>query len=114
MRLAIMRKNLFQKNALVFPDRLRHIKDPRDFETFRKNLYHKKWGVYCKPPFVAPKGVLQYLASYTHRIAISNHRIISNRGGNVSFLWRDYTDENRQKPITLKANEEARSKRGQV
>jgi len=95
----------FKKDNLVFPNRLRHLKDPKDFETFRKNLYHKKWVVYCKPPFDGPKGVLQYLGRYTHRIAISNHRILNLRNGNVSFLWRDYADHNRQKTMTLKADE---------
>jgi hypothetical protein len=98
-------KDYFKKDDLVFPDSLRHLKDPGDFETFRKNLYHKKWVVYCKPPFDGPNGVLQYLGRYTHRIAISNNRILSHRGGNVSFLWRDYADDNRPKTMTLKAGE---------
>jgi hypothetical protein len=98
-------KDYFKKDALVFPDRLSHLKDPGDFETFRKNLYHKKWVVYCKPPFNGPKGVLQYLGRYTHRIAISNHRLLNLHHGKVSFLWRDYADNQRQKIMTLKANE---------
>jgi hypothetical protein len=89
----------------IVTDRLSHLKDPADFETFRKNLYHKKWVVYCRPPFDGIQGVLQYLGRYTHRIAISNHRILSNQGGNVSFLWRDYAESQRQKTMTLKANE---------
>ena len=98
-------KDYFKKDDLVFPDSLSHLKDPGDFETFRKNLYHKNWVVYCKPPFDGPKGVLQYLGRYTHRIAISNNRILSVRDGNVSFLWRDYADHNRPKTMTLKAGE---------
>ena len=98
-------KDSFKKENLVFPDRLRHLKDPTDFETFRKNLYPKKWVVYCTPPFDGVKGVLQYLGRYTHRVAISNHRLLSNQGGKVSFLWRDYADHQRQKIMTLKAPE---------
>src|SRR4030042_4868215 len=98
-------KDSFKKKELVFPDSLRHLKDPTDFEIFRKNLYSKKWFVYCKPPFDGPKGVLQYLGRYTHRVAISNHRLLSNQGGRVSFLWRDYADHHRQKIMTLQANE---------
>jgi hypothetical protein len=98
-------KDYFKKGGLVFPDNLSHLKDPGDFETFRKNLYHKNWVVYCKPPFDGAKGVLQYLGRYTHRIAISNNRILAVRDGNVSFLWRDYADHNRPKTMTLKAGE---------
>jgi hypothetical protein len=98
-------KDSFKKEELVFPDRIRHLKQSKDFEIFRNQLYHQKWVVYCKPPFDGPKGVLQYLGRYTHRIAISNHRLLSNQEGRVSFLWRDYADHNRQKIMTLKAPE---------
>ena len=56
-------------------------------------------------PFDGAQGVLQYLGRYTHRIAISNNRILNIQNGNVSFLWRDYADQNRQKTMTLKADE---------
>lgn len=98
-------KRCFQSDALVFSDRIHHLKPSKDFERFRSQLYHKKWVVYCKPPFDGAQGVLQYLGRYTHRVAISNHRILSNRGGYVSFLWQDYADHNRQKNMTLKAAE---------
>ncbi|MBA4397608.1 MAG: hypothetical protein C0394_09555 [Syntrophus sp. (in: bacteria)] len=65
----------------------------------------KEYLLYCKPPFDGPKGVLQYLGRYTHRIAISNNRILAIRDGKVSFLWRDYADGNRKKTMTLKADE---------
>jgi hypothetical protein len=98
-------KNSFKSGDLVFPGSISHLKEPRAFESFRKQFYHKKWVVYCKPPFDGPMGVLQYLGRYTHRIAISNNRIIAIQDGNVSFLWRDYADDNRQKTMTLKADE---------
>jgi hypothetical protein len=98
-------KQCFKRGDLVFPGSIRHLNEPGDFETFRKQFYEKKWGVYCKPPFGGPKGVLQYLGRYTHRIAISNNRILANRDGNVSFLWRDYADDNRKKTMTLNADE---------
>jgi hypothetical protein len=98
-------KDCFQRADLVFPANLRHLQDPADFETFRRRLYHKKWVVYCKPPFDGAQGVLQYLGRYTHRIAISNDRILSMRDGQVSFRWRDYADHNRQKTMTLKVDE---------
>jgi hypothetical protein len=98
-------KQSFKRGALVFPGSICHLKEPGVFETFRKRFYDKKWVVYCKPPFGGPKGVLQYLGRYTHRIAISNNRILANRDGNVSFLWRDYADDSRKKTMTLKADE---------
>jgi hypothetical protein len=98
-------KKCFKSDALVFPDRIRHLKPPENFDRFRHQLYRKKWVVYCKPPFDGVKGVLQYLGRYTHRIAISNHRILNIRNGDISFLWRDYADQNRQKTMTLKADE---------
>jgi len=98
-------KKCFQSDALVFPDPIRHLKLPEDFERFRRQLYRKKWVVYCKPPFDGVQGVLQYLGRYTHRIAISNNRILNIRNGRVAFLWRDYADQNRQKTMTLKADE---------
>jgi hypothetical protein len=98
-------KHCFKRGEIVFPGSICHLKEPDDFKTFRRQLYRKKWVVYCKPPFDGPKGVLQYLGRYTHRIAISNNRILANRDGHVSFLWRDYADDNRKKTMTLKADE---------
>lgn len=98
-------KKCFTSDDLVFPGSIGHFKQPGDFEIFRKQLYQKKWVVYCKPPFDGAKGVLQYLGRYTHRIAVSNNRILNVRDGNVSFLWRDYADDNRKKTMTLKADE---------
>jgi len=97
--------NYLKRGDLIFPDSLGHLKNPKDFETFKRHLYRKKWVVYCKPPFDGAKGVLQYLGRYTHRIAISNNRILTIRDGNVSFLWRDYADDNQQKTMTLKTDE---------
>lgn len=97
--------NYFKREDLAFSGRINHLKDAGAFASFRNQLYHKKWVVYCKPPFDGAKGVLQYLGRYTHRIAISNNRIIAIRDGKVSFLWRDYADGNRQKIMTLKADE---------
>ena len=98
-------KHCFNSGVLVFDGAIRHLKEPGTFESFRNQFYHKKWVVYCKPPFDGPTGVLQYLGRYTHRVAISNNRILSNQDGNVSFLWRDYADDNRQKTMTLTADE---------
>jgi len=64
-----------------------------------------RWVVYAKPPFAGPEQVLTYLGRYTHRIAISNDRILGLRDGAVRFRWRDYQDDNRNKVMTLSATE---------
>lgn len=98
-------KSGFDSGDLIFPGGIRHLKDPRTFEVFRGKFYRKKWVVYCKPPFDGVEGVLQYLGRYTHRIAISNNRILKVQEGKVSFRWRDYADGEKQKTMTLKADE---------
>jgi hypothetical protein len=98
-------KKCFASGDLVFPGSISHLKEPGTFTSFMRHLYDQKWVVYCKPPFDGARGVLQYLGRYTHRIAISNHRILTIRDGTVSFVWRDYADHNRQKTMTLKADE---------
>ncbi len=67
--------------------------------------YHKEWVVYCKPPFKDVACVVEYLGRYTHRVAISNNRILKLEDGQVSFKWRDYRDGNRWKVMALSANE---------
>jgi hypothetical protein len=63
------------------------------------------WVVYAKPPFAGPESVLAYLGAYTHRIAISNHRILSLEQGRVAFRYRDYADGRQQKVMRLDVNE---------
>jgi hypothetical protein len=98
-------KHCFKNGGLVFDGAIRHLKAPGNFNLFRKQLYEKKWVVYCKPPFGGPEGVLKYLGRYTHRIAISNNRILNIQDGKVFFRWRDYADNNRLKTMTLKTDE---------
>ncbi len=98
-------KRIYKSGKLVFPGVICHLGQPHAFEVFRRRLYHKKWVVYCKPPFNGARGVLKYLGRYTHRIAISNDRIVKLQDGKVSFLWRDYADGDKKKIMTLKASE---------
>jgi hypothetical protein len=98
-------KSAFEAGEFIFPGGIVHLKESHVFERFRKQLYHKKWVVYCKPPFDGAKGVLQYLGRYTHRIAISNNRILTAENGTVTFRWRDYSDGNTQKTMALKVEE---------
>jgi hypothetical protein len=98
-------KNIFEAGDLIFPGGIGHLKEPHVFERLRRQLYHKKWVVYCKPPFDGAEGVLQYLGRYTHRIAISNNRILTADNGTVTFRWRDYSDGNKPKTMPLKVDE---------
>jgi hypothetical protein len=68
-------------------------------------LSSKEWVVYAKPPFGGPQRVLKYLARYTHRVAISNARLLELRDGRVTFRYKDYADDHRQKTMTLEADE---------
>lgn len=70
-----------------------------------RKLYQNEWVVYAKQPFYGPKQVIDYLGRYTHKVAISNHRITSIEDGKVSFLWRDYRKGYQQKEMTLEATE---------
>ena len=67
--------------------------------------YAKDWVVYAKPPFGGPEQVLRYLARYTHRVAISNHRLVKLAEGQVTFRYRDYADARKEKLLTLSAEE---------
>ncbi len=75
------------------------------FQAFIDRLYKKEWVVYCKPPFSSAEHVLEYLGRYTHRVAISNNRIVALENGYVVFKWRDYRDNNKQKFMTVTAEE---------
>lgn len=90
---------------LNFSGQLSHIIDRCCFNTFIKPAANSNWIVYCKPPFGGPSQVLRYLGRYTHRIAISNHRIISLDNGNVIFRWKDYRDRSKNKILSLSALE---------
>jgi len=76
-----------------------------DFKRLLNKLYNKNWVVYCKPPFHSAQHVLQYLGRYTHKVAIGNHRIEQIQDGRITFRWRDYKDQGRNKSMTLDAFE---------
>src|SRR4051812_2764402 len=69
------------------------------------SCWQKEWVVYAKPPFGGPAQVLKYLARYTHRVAISNRRLVKVEAGQVFFRWKDYADGNQQKVMALEAVE---------
>jgi hypothetical protein len=75
------------------------------FARWLRPLSAREWVVYAKAPFGGPERVLKYLARYTHRVAISNHRLVSLADGRVSFRYKDYADDQQQKTMTLSAEE---------
>jgi hypothetical protein len=81
------------------------LSDPEAWRRFKDGLYKKDWVVFAKPPFGGPEHVFNYLGRYTHRIAISNHRIVDVAGGKVTFSWKDYADGCQKKLMTLDAVE---------
>ena len=95
----------FQDGQLRFHGNLALLAQPKTFAAWRRLLFRKDWVVYAKPPFGGPEYVLQYLGRYTHRVAISNHRLISLAGDQVTFRWRDSAHGNEQKLLTLSLDE---------
>lgn len=90
---------------LNFYGNLSYLLDSYRFNGFLIPLYRKEWVVYCKPPFKTASSVVQYLGRYTHRVAISNQRILKLENGMVSFKWRDYKSSGVWKVMTLSAEE---------
>ena len=95
----------FRKGRLRFAGKLSSLSSKSNFGSFLSVPAKKKWVVYCKPPFAGPQVVLQYLGRYTHRIAISNHRLVSLENDNVTFRWKDYREGGCQKMMTLTVQE---------
>jgi Putative transposase/Transposase zinc-binding domain len=98
-------KEMFAEGQLCFYGPCRELAHPARFEDFRASLQNMEWVVYAKPPFGGPEQVLRYLARYTHRVAISNGRLLNLENGCVRFRWRDSRDENRIKEMSLDAVE---------
>jgi putative transposase len=84
---------------------LEPLRERRAFLRYLAPLRRAKWVVYAKPPFAGPEQVLEYVGRYTHRVAISNNRLLDIDDGTVRFRWKDYRDHDRQKVMTLAADE---------
>jgi Putative transposase/Transposase zinc-binding domain len=95
----------FQEGQLNFHGEMTLLAQPKTFAAWLRPLFRKDWVVYAKPPFGGPQYVLQYLGRYTHRVAISNHRLVSFAEGKVTFRWRDSAHHNEQKLMTLSLDE---------
>ena len=87
------------------PWRPRRTAEPKRFAAFLRTVYRQDWVVYAKPAFGGPTQVLRYLGRYTHRVAISNHRLLAFDGERVTFRWKDYAHGGKQRKMTLHATE---------
>jgi hypothetical protein len=81
------------------------LEHPAAWKTLLDDLWKQDWVVYCKPPFGGPEQVLKYLSRYTHRVAISNQRILSFENNRVCFAYRDYADGNKHKQMSVPVTE---------
>jgi len=95
----------YQKKQLTLPTSSKSTFTSTDFDSLLDQLMQKDWVVYAKPPFAGPESVLNYLGRYTHKIAISNARILACDDRSVTFKWRDYSDDNKEKIMTLRPEE---------
>jgi len=95
----------FAEKRLNFSGLIQHLANAKGFAEFVRKLHQHQWVVYAKPSFGGPEQVLRYLGRYTHRVAISNHRLISFDGDHVTFRWRDYAHGNKKRKMTLSAEE---------
>ena len=94
-------RRAFRKNKLVFFGACRSLAQEKAFSAFLRTLFREDWVVYAKRPFGGPEHVLHYLARYTHRVAISNHRLVDVTDANVTFRWKDYAHHNQRRTMTL-------------
>jgi len=102
--LGVLEKS-YLNDELFLPDRIAKYRNKKEFINFIRSLFKIKWLTYAKRPFAGPEQVLEYLGRYTHRIAISNNRIKSIDDNQVSFEYRDRTDNNKVKLLKISAHE---------
>jgi hypothetical protein len=98
-------KRAFQDGQLHFHGDLKPLAQPKTFFAWLRPLFRKDWVVYAKRPFGGPEYVLRYLGRYTHRVAISNHRLVTFADQKVTFHWRDSAHKNEQRRMTLSLDE---------
>jgi len=94
-------RQAFAQGDLHFHGRFAALHDERNFKAFVRTFYRSKWVVEVRPPFGGPGKALEYLSRYTHRVAISNQRLVSFEHGQVTFRWRDSAHGNQQRLMTL-------------
>jgi len=95
----------FENGKLSFHGTSAYLAEPLAFRRLLASLRAREWWVYAKPPFGGPEQVLAYLGRYTHRVAISNHRLLACQDGHVTFSWKDYARGNQPSLMTLSTDE---------
>jgi hypothetical protein len=98
-------REAFAAGQLRFPGQMKNLASPRAFAALLRQSCRHRWVCYAKRPFGGPDHVLQYLGNYTHRVAISNHRLVGLEAGKVSFRWRDSAHHNKKRVMTLNVEE---------
>jgi len=98
-------KRAFCNGDLCLPGALKPLAQDKVLRSFLRTLFRQDWVVYAKRPFGGPQHVLHYLARYTHRVAISNHRLVDFTDGKVAFRWKDYAHGNKGRLMTVTAEE---------
>jgi hypothetical protein len=98
-------KTAFREGKLEFHGHLAPLADPRSFAAWIRVLFRHDWVVYSKRPFGGPEHALRYLGAYTHRVGISNSRLIALAEGHVTFRWRDSAHGNRKRLMSLPVDE---------
>jgi hypothetical protein len=94
-------EDAFYRKQLLFPGSIEPLRNAFAFADLLRSHEERDWVVYAKPPFGGPQRALEYLGRYTHRVAISNHRLLSLEDGQVTFQWKDYRSEHREKSKTM-------------
>jgi hypothetical protein len=98
-------RRAFSSKRLAFHGACLPLANDKAFAAFLRTLFQQDWVVYAKPPFGGPEHVLHYLARYTHRVAISNHRIVAVNESQVTFRWKDYAHHSKQRTMTVSGEE---------
>jgi len=98
-------KKAYEAGELTFAGQIEGLKEASAFKAYLNELYNQEWVVYCKPALRNSQKLMDYLGRYTHRVALSNDRLVKIEGNQVTFRWRDSADNNKIKWLTLEAFE---------
>jgi hypothetical protein len=98
-------RRAYLRNELDLAGATEHLRDARQWRHFVDTLFQTDWVVYAKPAFGGASAVLRYLGRYTHRVAISNHRLLAFDGDRVTFSWKDYAHGDQRRTMTLSTME---------